>query len=166
MPIFQPNILFHRITEIPVEFFVQKGIKLVILDVDNTLTTHGNPTPADGVVDWIRAVKTVGITLAILSNNTNERVKPFADELGLPFVAMACKPLTIGLTKACKLYKMHKSQVCLIGDQIFTDILGGNLKGVCTILVEPYEPEKGTMFAIKRMLEKPIVACFKRKKKA
>ncbi len=77
---------------------------------------------------------------------------------------MACKPLTFGLTRACRRYGLKPRQVCLIGDQIFTDIVGGNLKGVLTVLVEPYELEHKWSFRLKRRLERPLIRRFRQKK--
>ena len=59
----------------------------------------------------------------ILSNNTNRRVRPFAEKIGLPFVANAAKPLTLGISRTCRHYRIPAKNACLIGDQLFTDIL-------------------------------------------
>ena len=163
MPLLQPCRMVRHITDLPPAFFEENGYRGVILDVDNTLTTHGNPVPAEGVTEWVKAVRETGVQMAILSNNTRERVEPFAKKLGLDFVSMACKPLSFGVTRACRRYGLQPSQMALIGDQIFTDILSGNLKGVCTILVEPYQLEKGWFFRLKRRLEQPVIRRFKRK---
>ncbi|MGI5894651.1 MAG: YqeG family HAD IIIA-type phosphatase [Candidatus Merdivicinus sp.] len=164
MPIFLPREMARHVTDLQPDFFRQRGIRAIILDVDNTLTTHGNPVPAEGVPEWINRMKDEGFSVAILSNNYRERVEPFARLLGLDFISMACKPLTFGLTRACRRYGLPPAQVCLIGDQIFTDIVGGNCKGVFTILVEPYELEQKWSFRLKRKLEQPIIRKFHKKK--
>lgn len=92
--------------------------------------------------------------LTILSNNSRERVEPFARKLGLDFVARACKPLPFGMTRAQRLFGLPKKQIAVIGDQIFTDIVGGNWKGMYTILVEPFTLEQGVFFRLKRKLER------------
>ena len=154
--------MFRRVTDIPLSFFAERDIKAVILDVDNTLTSHNNPVPAEGVGQWLFQLKCCGLEVAILSNNSARRVAPFAKKLGLDYVSRACKPLTFGVTRALKKYGLSPNQVVLIGDQIFTDIMGGNLKGVCTILVEPYELERGCFFRLKRKLEKPVLRKYRR----
>lgn len=164
MPVFLPKEMARHITDLSPEFFKSRGIEAVVLDVDNTLTTHGNPVPAEGVPEWIGRMKDAGLELTILSNNYRERVEPFARKLGLDFISMACKPLTFGLTRACRWYGLKPRQVCLIGDQIFTDIVGGNLKGVLTVLVEPYELEHKWSFRLKRRLERPIIRRYRKKK--
>ncbi len=164
MTILLPKEMSRRITDLTPEFFISRGIRLIVLDVDNTLTTHDNPVPADGVVEWIRKMKEAGLLLTILSNNYRSRVEPFAEKLGLDFISMACKPLTVGLSRACRQFQLKPEQICLIGDQIFTDVFGGNLKGVLTVLVEPYELETGWMFRLKRKLERPIIRRWQKKK--
>ena len=158
MPFLTPDVYFPHITDIPGSFFKERGIRLMILDVDNTLTSHNNPTPFPGIPEWIEERRGEGLTPVILSNNTPERVAPFAELIGLPFVANAAKPLTFGITRALKRYGMRAEETCLIGDQLFTDILGGNLKpGVTSVLVTPWEKETHGFLAVKRKWEAPIL---------
>ena len=158
MSLFYPDVYFPHITDIPGSFFAKRQIRLIILDVDNTLTSHNHPVPFPGVQDWIEARKKEGLTLVILSNNTNRRVRPFAEKIGLPFVANAAKPLTLGISRTCRQYRIPAKNACLIGDQLFTDILGGNWKrGLTSVLVTPWEPETGGFLAVKRRWEAPIL---------
>lgn len=160
MPFLKPRRMVKHITDLPASFFKERGLRAVILDVDNTLTTHNNPVPAEGVPEWIRTMQEAGLTLTILSNNYKERVEPFAKQLGLPFVSMAAKPLSFGVGRACRKLKIRRKETALIGDQIFTDMICGNLAGVYTVLVEPYEPETTRSFRIRRRLEKPVIRRF------
>ncbi len=162
MALLRPSYAFKRITDINPEFFTEKGIKCLLLDVDNTLTTHDNPVPATGVESWLEEIKSKGINAVILSNNSDERVKPFAKRLGLSYIPRACKPLTFGITRACREHNLGTNEIALIGDQIFTDIIGGNLKGILTVLVEPYEIEDKFFLKFKRKIEKPILKRIKR----
>ena len=83
MSILYPNQRYRRITDISPQQLKNSGFEGIILDVDNTLTTHDNPKPGEGVMDWLAAASNAGLKLIILSNNTPERVKPFAEMLGL-----------------------------------------------------------------------------------
>lgn len=166
MSIFFPNDRFHRITDISPEKLVKSGFKGIILDVDNTLTTHDNPAPGEGVMDWLAAAKSAGLKLMILSNNSPERVTPFAKMLGLEFEANGKKPLPHGYKRTLAKMELKNSETLTIGDQIFTDVLGARLAGVYCIFVDPIEPEKTTFFKFKRWLEKPILAAYERSKKA
>jgi len=80
-------------------------------------------------------------------------VEPLAEKLGLPFTANGAKPLTFGISKAMKAMESTKKDTLVVGDQIFTDVMGGNFKGVRTVLVEPFHLEKTWTFRLKRKLE-------------
>lgn len=135
----------------------------LILDADNTLTTHNNPVPDKDVISWLEQMKQSGVQLVIVSNNSGRRIQPFARQLGLPYTARALKPLTWGFRRTVQELGLPARQVAVVGDQIFTDILGGNLFGSPTILVEPMEPETGPLFRLKRKVEKKILRAYRRK---
>ncbi len=155
--IFRPHYVFRTVTEITPQFVDENNIKAMMLDLDNTLTTHNNPHPAEKVTEWIETMKNHGIKMMIVSNNTAERVIPFAKGLGLDFVPNGRKPLATGFKNAQKIMGVPFSKTVIIGDQIFTDILGGNLKKVRTVYVAPIELESGFFFRLKRFLERPFL---------
>lgn len=157
MAIFKPTYALKKITEITPAALKKRGITALILDVDNTLTTHNNPTPAKGVPEWIEKMYSSGIKLIIVSNNNAERVTPFAEMLGVHFVPNGAKPLPIGILKAVRELGVPKNRICAVGDQIFTDILGANLAGIRSIFVHPIEPETSLPFRFKRTVEKPLL---------
>lgn len=157
MAIFKPTYALRSITEITPAALKKRGIKALILDVDNTLTTHNNPVPAEGISEWIEKMKSAGIKLLIVSNNNAERVTPFAETLGLHFVPNGAKPLPMGFLRAVKELGVPKNRIAAVGDQIFTDILGANLAGVRSIFVYPIEPETSLPFRFKRTVEKPLL---------
>lgn len=154
MSVFTPDLYLDNITQVDISLLKRHNIKGVILDVDNTLTLHNSQAVEQMVLDWLKEMKDQGIGLTIVSNNYEARVRPFAEKLGLDFVPFGCKPLTRGISIACKRLGLPKEQVAMIGDQIYTDIMGGNLKGVFTILVKPFQLEDSLLFRIKRRLEK------------
>ncbi|MCM1226590.1 MAG: YqeG family HAD IIIA-type phosphatase [Clostridium sp.] len=155
--LFRADYAFWRVTEITPEFLKKNNIKGLLLDIDNTLTTHDNPVPADGVPDWITLMKNSGIKLVLVSNNHPPRVEPFADMLGLEFVCEGKKPLSSGFNRAQQRMGIPFSQLAVVGDQIFTDILGANLKRVRGIFVYPIEHENTRFFKLKRLAEKPFL---------
>ena len=148
---------FRRVTEITPDILKKLGIRGLILDLDNTLTTHDNPVPGDGVLDWLDVMKKNNIRLMIVSNNHAPRVKPFADMLGLEFVSEGKKPLTKGFKEAVEKMGIPKKHIAAVGDQIFTDVLGAGLFGVKMLYVDPIEHEKTTFFKVKRKCEKPFL---------
>lgn len=157
MGIFKPNYFYDKIWDIPVSFLLENDFKCLLLDVDNTLTTHDNPEPRIEALSWLDKVKKAGIIPVVVSNNTEPRVEPFAKKIGTEFVSHAKKPLAKGTKEAVKLTGIPKKQMLVIGDQIFTDILFGKWSGVKSVLVEPFELEKMPFFKVKRFLESVIL---------
>ena len=98
--LFKPTYVFNDITEITVDFLNKKHIKGLMLDLDNTLTTHNNPVPPQTSIKWLDKMREAGIKMMIVSNNSAERVTPFAQALGLPFVPKGKKPLPVGYSQA------------------------------------------------------------------
>lgn len=160
--IFKPTYVFDKVTDITIKFLKKKHIKGIVLDVDNTLTTHNNPVPPKSSMDWLESVKRSGIKLIIVSNNKPPRVVPFARTLELDYVANGRKPLTYGINQAVSRLGFEKRYVAAIGDQIFTDIIGANLAGIRSCFVFPIEPETSLPFRLKRSLEKPLLPSRKR----
>lgn len=163
--VFLPTIIVDSVLDINTQLLDKHNIKGIILDVDNTLTSHGNPIPSDGVVEWLDMLKHCGIKTMIVSNNVEKRVKPFAASLKLDYVSMGCKPLTFGITRACKKFGLKKEQIAIVGDQIFTDITAGNLKGITSFLVTPIKIENSKFFRFKRYFENIFINKYKRKYK-
>jgi hypothetical protein len=155
--LFKPTIALQTVCDISIDVLNDFGVKALILDIDNTLTTHDNPNVSKEVLEWLDSMKSYGIKLLIVSNNYPERVEPFANKLGIGFVARGHKPLPKGFSEACKRLDVPKNSICAVGDQIFTDILGANLKGIKSIFVFPIEYETTTFFKVKRTLEKPLL---------
>lgn len=155
--LFRSTAAFRKVTDITPAFLGKLKIKGLILDLDNTLTTHDNPKPAEGVLNWIDGMKKNRIKLMIVSNNHPPRVRPFADMLGLDFVCEGRKPLTKGFNEAMKRMGLRKCELAAVGDQIFTDVLGANLFRIKMLYVSPIEHEKTAFFKAKRRLEIPFL---------
>lgn len=154
--LFRPTAALKSVLELTPEILGKMGVEALILDLDNTLTTHNNPHPAKGVPEWLDSMRNAGIKLLIVSNNHAPRVEPFAKALKLDFVPEGAKPLPKGYNIAVKKFGLPKEKVCAVGDQIFTDILGANLAGIKSVFVYPIEFESGFFFKIKRFFEKPF----------
>ncbi len=163
MSLLLPDYSFHRIYEIPLSFFQEHAISALVLDVDNTLTTHNNPEPSQQVLIWLEQMKAAEILLTIVSNNRPERVRPFAELLQLDFVANGAKPFPKGILEAARRMATDPRHLAVIGDQLFTDIAGAHTAGATAILVEPMEPESMWFFKFKRALERPFLHVYHRK---
>ncbi len=152
----KPDIKLEKITDITPAFLKSRGITDLILDVDNTLSVHHGQIPTEGLNAWLDIMRNAGIGLIILSNSKEERVKPFAEGLGLGFVSLGLKPLPFKFKTALEKLNSDKARTAIVGDQIFTDVLGGSLYGVKTVLLDPIEPEKALRFRIKRRAERLV----------
>ena len=157
----KPNIKLHGITDITVELLEQHDIKALLLDVDNTMSTHHGTVLTDGLMEWIAKMSDSGIKLMVLSNSKRFRIEPFAARIGLPFISLGCKPLPTGYLRGVKALGEKRKNVAIVGDQIFTDILGGNIVGVKSILLTPIKLEDGWSFKIRRKLEKKLYKKYK-----
>lgn len=157
MALFKPCKRMDKMIEITPDLLSAVECSALLLDIDNTMTTHNNPVPADGVVEWIAGMKAAGFKIIIVSNNNGERVRKFSELVGLDFEGAAKKPLPFGFKRACKRLRIQPEKAAVVGDQIFTDILGGNLMGAYTILTVPYQPESSKLFKIKRFFERVVM---------
>ena len=153
------DFAFRKTVHISPAFLKKHGIKGLILDVDNTLTTHDDPVPAEGIIEWLESMKKNGIKLIIVSNNHYERVKRFADPLGLDYVCDSGKPLKKGYTLAMKKMGLTTAETAAVGDQLFTDVWGANHSHIRMIFVQPMapEPKSKRFIRFKRVLEKPFL---------
>ncbi len=158
MPLFFPTLYRRRITDVTAEDLRRLGVDCLLLDVDNTLTTHDAPDLTDGVKAWLTQRQAEGFGLIIVSNNRAERVAPFAEKVGLPYYAHARKPLPFGFRAAAKQMGCDRKRCVVIGDQIFTDMLGANLAGMPSVLLEPIQLEVEQKFIVfKRKIERPML---------
>lgn len=164
--ILYPDYLLMSALDLTDDFLESHDIKGIIFDIDNTLVGYYTPDPTSAVLDLLSHLRERGIKMAIASNNSGARVRRFAAELGLDAYHRSAKPLPFRLRRIIKDFGLPAKQVALVGDQIFTDIWGGNWAGVQTVLVEPVESlEKSLFFRIKRALERPIIAKRRRMEK-
>ena len=156
MPLFMPTAAFCRVTDIAPDDLRALGAEAVLLDVDNTLTTHNAPAPLEGAIAWTHALRDAGLKVIVVSNNKRERVEAFSAKFGLPFCWRACKPLPLGYMRAARRLGAEFGRCVVIGDQIFTDIIGANLVGMKSVLLTPIEEETGWSFRLRRRLERPF----------
>lgn len=134
-----------------------RGIRGVILDIDNTLVPHNAPADKRCRI-FVKMLKRRGFRVMILSNNKEERAESFARAVNVPYLSDAGKPWTEeSYEKALKLLGLPKDEVLCVGDQVFTDIWGAGNAGLRSLLTEPLDPGTDTIWIkIKRVLEFPI----------
>ena len=160
-----PDFRFDKFSDVTLEFFINQGVKGVILDIDNTLEPYENPMPSPAVVEWLFILNNNGIKTAFVSNNNKDRVNTFNSELKIPAFPKAKKPFSKNLKRAMLEMGSDKSNTVIMGDQVFTDVLAGRMAGIKTILVPPIKDKRDIFTRFKRLLEKPILRKYDKRKK-
>lgn len=154
---FFPDMEVKNVFELDEEFFSAHNIRGVIFDIDNTLVTHDTHTPPEEILDYFKALEGKGIKIAIVSNNHAQRVEKFCRDLGYPFIARAWKPFKKNLREIQNCLGLKKEEMCLVGDQIFTDIYGANRMGYFSVLVTAVGENETKLVAVKRVFEKLVL---------
>lgn len=151
-----PKAYFGKVEEITIEFLKKNKLKALILDVDNTLIDKER-NMSEKVIEWVRNLKGQGVKLYILSNSNNaEKVEEISQKLKVPYYKFAMKPFKRGFKKALKELNEKAENTAIVGDQIFTDIIGGNRCSIYTILVDPIKEKEFWYTAWKRPIENRI----------
>ena len=154
--IFYPDAYLNKVQEITIQFLLEKKIKALILDVDNTLIDYYKYLSED-IVKWANELQGQGIKLYILSNtNKKEKVEMVANKLEIPYKLFAKKPSKKGFKKIQEELKLESENIGVVGDQIFTDVIGGNRSNMFTILVNPVTKKDYFYTAWKRPIENVI----------
>ena len=149
-----PDFFVKCISDIDLDTLKARGITAIVLDLDNTLDSHKTKTPSPCAHAFFDKLNQLGFSFCIISNGKQERVKRYLQNLSIPFVAKAGKPLKKSYKKALEILGTLPQCTAFIGDQIFTDIWGANRMGLLTVLTEPIEQIENSFFYIKRFLER------------
>ena len=163
LKLFLPTEQVKSIYDINPHELAKKGIKGIITDLDNTLVEWDRPSATPKLINWFESVKAEGISITIVSNNNETRVGNFANPLDIPFIHRAKKPMGAAFRKAVMQMGIKREESVVIGDQLLTDIFGGNRSGFHTILVLPVAQSDGLATKFNRMVERRIMAFFKKK---
>ena len=159
---FMPDKLYDNVYQIDFDELSAKGIKGLVFDIDNTLVSYKQPSPTNEVIALLQSLQAKGFKVCFVSNNTQERVELFNQELNLPAFANARKPLKKSMLSALETMKVSPTQAAIIGDQLFTDVCVGKCVKALTLAVAPIEPVETLFFKVKRALEKPIIKKYKK----
>ncbi len=152
-----PSIYIENVKKITLELLKEKKIKGLILDIDNTLIDY-DKNLLEGTKEWCDNLKENNIKLCILSNtNKVKKVEKVAKILNLEYIYFAHKPSKKGFLKAQKLLGLNKEEIAIVGDQIFTDVWGGNRVGMYTILTKPIDKRDILLTRLKRPFEKIVI---------
>ena len=159
-----PDLMLDNIYEITPEFLKEKRIRGIVFDIDNTLVPYGIAQPDDVLTKFLKKISDSVSAVGFVSNNNEERVKLFNNNLGYFASHKASKPSPKCINAFINHFGLKQEQVLLVGDQLFTDCLAAHLAGIKCIIVKPIEPDTGWFFRFKRFLEKPFIKVYKNRK--
>lgn len=156
LSLFKPDQVFESVVEITPRWLKDRGIEGIIIDLDNTTIPWGEWEFRQDLHEWTKTMHRSGVKLCILSNGRRRRVSILAQKLQVPYIYGRRKPRKSAFLRALSILNTQFHRTAVIGDQLFTDVLGGNRLGLLTILVSPLSENEfiGTKFM--RYLEKVV----------
>ncbi len=159
----KPGKCLRYIWEIDLPSLAEEGVKCIIMDLDNTLLPWKSSNVPDECLEWIDRAKKCGIKMCIVSNTHNsKRLEKIAKQLDVYFIDRALKPRPQSFLKALGMLNESPEHAVVVGDQVLTDILGGNLVGMKTIYVQPMHPKEFIGTKLNRLIERAIFALLRR----
>ena len=153
---FLPAIITDALTDITPDILEERGIRLLMLDFDNTIVPYTTSTPEPLMEQWLLDMKQTDIQICVVSNSKKDRVKIFCNNYGIPCITHANKPFTKGIRECLAKFDIPASEAAIVGDQIYTDTLGGNLSGITPILVNAIDNHNFWLKA-RHVLEMPFI---------
>lgn len=159
-----PDLYLNSVIDINATLLKKNKLEALILDVDNTLIDYYKNL-IDGAEEWCENLKSEGIKCIILSNsNKKEKVETVAKKLGIKYIMFAKKPLKSGFKRALEKLEMSPEQVAVVGDQIFTDVVGAKRMKMFSILVKQVGEKDIFITKVKRPIENAIIKKYLREK--
>ena len=158
-----PDIILPTYRDVTPQLCSSWGIRAILSDIDNTLAPYEQPRSDEHIRTWLRELKEAGISVALISNNHDDRVREFNSDLGLPAYADAGKPFGKTLRRAMKELGSDPSSTVMLGDQLLTDALAGNMLGMRVFIVPPIRDKRTAFVRFKRWLERPVIRRYYKK---
>lgn len=158
----KPDLICKGVQYIDYKELNKNNIKGILLDIDNTLIDYTKKLSKE-IINWVEAAKKEGFKVCILSNsNKMEKILPIAEKLDLQYITFAKKPAKSGFLRAAKLLELEIPQIAMVGDQVFTDVLGANRVGMFSIYVEPINKKEYWYTKWKRPIESLILKYYQK----
>lgn len=158
MSLLSADYYVRSVDGIRIEALKEAKVELVLLDRDNTIVPYDTKEAPAEVCAWIESCQTAGIQLMFVSNNWAKNVRKEAEKFGVSWISKGLKPLPFVFWLALKRMNVTRSHAIMVGDQVFTDILGANLAGISTVLVEPQSCSDLAHTSVLRNIEKRLYA--------
>ena len=153
---FLPRHITDALTDLTPEFLTEQGIRLLMLDFDNTIVPYTTNIPTPAMEQWLRDMAASSVRLCVVSNSKKDRVKKFCAAYGIDCITHAKKPFSRGIRQCLNRYGLPAESCALVGDQIFTDTLGANYTGVRSILVKAIN-NHNIWLKLRHVAEKPFI---------
>lgn len=141
-----PHLRVESVLDLGIPQIQALNLKALVLDVDCTLKRYCMPLCSPEVIAWVQELLAADLRVCLVSNGRSRRIGQFAENLGVPFVARALKPLPLGVLSAMRKLGVSRHETAMVGDQLFADVMAGRLAGVYTVLVRPMGPEEEPWF--------------------
>ena len=151
-----PFAITEKLTDLTPEYLEKQGIRLLMLDFDNTIVPYTTNEPTEEMAAWLKAMTASDITLCVVSNSKKDRVKIFCEKWSIPCITHANKPFPKGIRQCLEKFGVPQAACALVGDQIFTDTLGANGCGVRPILVKAID-NHNIWLKLRHVAEKPFI---------
>ena len=153
-----PDLILDALTDITPELLHACGVRFLMMDFDNTVVPYTTDVPTEAVEQWFTAMRKSNITLCMVSNSRKPRVRRFCEAHGIPCIQHARKPFwRQGIREALERFSVPAAEAAIVGDQIYTDVLGGNSAGVTSILVRPIHLHN-IWLRLRHVAEMPFIA--------
>jgi HAD superfamily phosphatase (TIGR01668 family) len=151
-----PRIIVTALPDITPKLLEDHDIDLLMLDFDNTIVPYTTNIPSESMEKWLKEMVSSNIQLCVVSNSKNDRVKLFCKQYGIACITRAKKPFAKGIRQCLEQFHIRPEQAALAGDQIFTDVLGGNCAGVTSILVKAID-NHNIWLKLRHVAEMPFI---------
>ena len=160
---FLPTMILDAVTDLTPELLHSRGVKLLMLDFDNTIVPYTTDSPTNKMMNRIRTMQASDINLCVVSNSKRDRVKIFCEKYGLACITQAKKPFSKGIRECLHKFSLPAQACALVGDQIFTDTLGANCAGLTSILVTAID-NNNIWLKLRHVAEMPFISAAKNRR--
>ena len=151
-----PKLIVPALTDITPQLLRWRGVRLLMLDFDNTIVPYTTDIPTETMAAWLENMKNTDISVCVVSNSKRQRVRIFCKKYGIPCITHAKKPSTKGICECLELFQIPAEEAALVGDQIYTDVLGANSAGVTSVLVKAID-NHNIWLKLRHIAEMPFI---------
>ena len=157
-----PDIILPSLEALTPELLQARGVTFLMIDFDNTIVPYTTDVPTEKMRTWLSAMQSSKIRLCVVSNSKRPRVVTFCEKYGLDCVTRAKKPFQKGIRECLARFDLKPSQAALVGDQIYTDVLGANCAGLTSVLISAIDNHT-IWLKLRHVCELPFIAWGKRR---